>query len=64
MLDYIYSPSKVSLLAIPQLLEAMLDDGRWPRNKAEASAQQIKPLVAPQLHYSASSFVQRGRNHA
>ena len=27
----------------------MLDHGRWPRNKAEASTQQIKPLVAPEL---------------
>jgi hypothetical protein len=49
MRDYIYSPSKESMLAIPRLLERMLSSGRWPRNKADAGAQNIKPLVAPEL---------------
>ena len=49
MSNYVYSPSKESMLAIPRLLETMLSSGRWPRSKADASAQNNKPLVAPEL---------------
>jgi hypothetical protein len=37
------------MLTVPRLLEELVDAGRWPRNVDEARAQNIKPLVAPEL---------------
>jgi hypothetical protein len=36
------------MLAVPRLLEELLAAGRWPRNSAEANAQNLKPLVSPE----------------
>jgi hypothetical protein len=36
------------MLAVPRLLEDLLAAGRWPRNAAEAIAQNLKSLVAPE----------------
>jgi hypothetical protein len=46
--DFIYSPSQPTVLTIPRLLKSMIESGRWPRTKAEANAQHLKPLVAPE----------------
>lgn len=36
------------MLAIPRLLEDLLAHGRWPRDDAEARAQEMEPLATPE----------------
>ncbi|MCI0740041.1 MAG: hypothetical protein L0Y72_13430 [Gemmataceae bacterium] len=36
------------MLQIPQLLDELIANGRWPRNAQEANAQNLEPLAAPE----------------